>query len=134
MRFWRDRRRDSEVGGVGFMYVDAGIGRFNGVEGGFRGRRGGFGKAWTGESSISLTGAVLRGDAPGGLAFGVKGVRMGDLKGLLTDPLRRRRFAGVSMVRWSMRSCGLTPVYGTFDLSFVFQPVVNCWCWCWCWL
>jgi len=41
---------------------------------------------------------VLRGDALGGLGVGLKGVRMGDLKGLLTDALRRRRFAGVSMV------------------------------------
>lgn len=49
-------------------------------------------------SSMSFTGAVLRGDALGGLGVGLKGVRMGDLKGLLTDAFRRRRFTGVSIV------------------------------------
>jgi len=76
----------------------------------FRGSRVGFPSIFAVESLTSFTGAALRGDALGGLAFGLKGVRMGDLKGLLTDPLRRRRFAGMSIVsfllRTGVRHCG----------------------------
>jgi hypothetical protein len=89
--FWRVR--DSEVDGLGLMKegteawclsgVGLDIGSFSVV----------------GESLTSFTGAVLRGEALGGLAFGLKGVRMGDLKGLLTDAFRRRRFAGVSITQ-----------------------------------
>jgi hypothetical protein len=91
--------------------VCAGLGCFRGFLRSFRGSRVGFPSFFVvEESSTSFTGAVLRGEAFGGLGFGFKGVRMGDLKGLLTDPLRRRRFAGVSIVsffiRTGERNCG----------------------------
>lgn len=88
-----------------------GGGRLEGVKEDFRGSRDGCpsflttGESWYVDrwSSTNFTGAELRGDAPGGFAFDLKGVRMGDLKGLLTDALRRRRFAGVSMVRYLIK-------------------------------